>query len=279
MWRFGLFIIFIVTVLSTGLLSVQAQQVRPQEDERYLQLRDDYLFQISEYRTAENRFNLDSAEFYQLQTLASREKAVQSMRPVLKTRAMVSKTYLTALEYLLRNSQGIDVTDKELTLQKHQQSQNYLQSFINDVDSLTDRDAVNQASVEFETEGLRLILETQFRTLTLLSLGRVQASYDQLELATEEFKTDYVANINNQGLKAQIERGLADVDFQNEKADTVLTNVSNAFPPFLTDEEFEALKRKPDYRQNYSSSVTALQTAYSAMKQSVRYLKELETQI
>lgn len=245
----------------------------------YEQLRADYFFQLEKYLEAQRRFELDKAEFNKLQTLSSREKAVESMRPYLEARARVLFTYLTALEFLLQNKQGVDVVAKEQTIVILNRGKAYLVDYIDSIPSLDDRDKVNQSSAEFETTGRALVLEGQFRTLTLLATGRINVVYDQLKSATNEFKESYVVNVPSEGTRAQIERGLRDVDFQNELAETNLKQVIETFPPMATAEDLSNPRyRPPNYGNVYTQSVAKLQTVYAAMKKSIQYLKELEKQ-
>lgn len=246
----------------------------------YEQLSRDYFHELEQYRQAERRFELDKAEFTKLQTLASREKAVESMRPYLEARARVLYTYMVALEFLLRQAQGIDVVAKEQTLSLVVQAKEYMIVYADQVENYTDRESINAGSQEFETVGRALANEAQFRTLTLLAIGRVNRVYDQLNLATIEFKDKYVANIPNDSVKARIERGLRDVDYQNEQARSILLNTIQSYPPVLTQAEKDRLgNRLPDYSSNYSQSVSQLQRVHSAMRTSIRFLKELERQI
>lgn len=256
----------------------------PDEDktktDRFIQLRQDYLFQLEKYKEAERQFELDKAEFNKLQTLASREKAVLSMKPYLIARAKVLFTYLVALEYLLQDSQGVDVTDLDLTLKQLNQSKQELLDYQKSVESISDREGANQSSKFFEASVREKFLESQFRALTLLSLGRVQRAFDQYSLATYEFKEKYVAAIDDNVLKARIERGLKDVDFQNEAAKTSLSKVVKEYPDFLTQDELVEQKTgKPNYQSVYNNAVKDLQTSFSAMKRSIQFLKELEMQI
>lgn len=273
----------ILLLVSSASLHAQAEVIDQEpisSGVTYEQLRQDYFFQLEHYRTAERRFNLDRAEFNQLQTLQSREKAVESMRPYLEARARVLFTYLVALEFLLREAQGVDVVAKEQTLAILVTGKNYMINFIDEVPSLTDRESVNQASESFEADGRALAEEGQFRTLTLLAIGRVSRSYDQLNFATIDFRNDYIENIGNDSLKARIERGMRDVDFQNERANEAILQSVEQFPPRQTEEmKSEPRYRPPNYNQIYSQTVSRLETAYGAMRQSIRFLKELERQI
>jgi len=280
MIRYLVSFIIIATIATTGLL-IHAQEELSSESSgvTFEQLQSDYLFQLEQYRKAETRFNLDKAEFTKLQTLASREKAVESMRPYLDARAHVLSTYLRALQFLLNQAQGIDISDKNATLDKHEQAQSYIANFRSQIPSLVDRDSANKASSTFEQQGLPLIFEVQYRTLTLLAIGRVQRVYDQYELALQEFKTDYFEPIPDEGKKAQIERGLKDVDFHAQAADVLLQQIVKDFPPFLTPEDLETEKRNPNFQTNYTTTVSELQKVSGSIRTSLRFLTELERQV
>lgn len=244
------------------------------------QLQRDYLYQLDQYRAAERRFQIDKAEFTKLQTLASREKAVESMKPYLEARAMVLYTYLVALEFMLNQSQGIDVTAKQQTADVLNQGKRYMLDYIDSLVNLTERDQVNQSSAKFESEGRALALEGQFRAMTLLATGRVARVYDQLNLATNDFRSNYLTNVPSESVVARIERGLKDVDYHNSQADAALKQVIVTFPPPQTAEMKAAPRyRAPDYSATYSQSVSKLQAAYSSIRQSLRFLKELARQV
>lgn len=268
-----------LTILGTGYL-IQAQETTQTTSIPLEQLRSDYLFQLEKYREAEQQYSRDRAEFYKLQTLASREKAVDSMRPYLEARARVMFTYMVAMENLLKQAQGIDVTARNQTINKIIETKNYLQSYIAEIPTFTDRETINAASARFESEGAALFFEAQYRSLTLLAIGRVQRAYDQLELATSDFEEDFFASITDEVVKAQVARGLRDVEFQNQRAETALQQAIASYPAFLSVSELEASRQKaPNYQQTYSNTVRTLQTSFSAMKQSIEFLQELEQQI
>lgn len=276
MIRIGAAFVLITTVLGTGFV-ISAQEAinqTPVSEVTFEQLQADYLFQIEQYNKAEDRFELDRAEYYKLQTLASREKAVESSRPYLEARARVLSTYLVALQYLLNQSQGVDIVAKNKTLDKIEEAKTYLRTYINQVPTISEQEEVNVLATSFEVEGTRLIFEAQYRTLSLLAIGPVQNAYDQLELATEDFKENFVSQIPEESQRARIERGLKDVDFHNSQADETLKLVVSQFPDF--DEQTSS---KVDFQSNYAQNVTNLQKTVASMRQSMRFLKELERQI
>ena len=244
----------------------------------YEQLRSDYLFQIEKNRQAKDRFELDKAEFNKLKTLASREKSVTSMRPYLESRAWVLITYLSALEFLLKDANGIDVTDRTNTLNRINAARSYLLTFVDTIPTLVDRDTINAASEKFEQD-VALVFEAQYRTLALLATGRVQSAYDQLDIATQEFLDVYVEAIPEEGKKAVILRGMMDVTSANEKAEMSLTEARDSFEVFIPVNEILEKKTKPSYKSMHNSMRNKLQTAFASMKQSITFLIELEGQI
>ena len=251
-----------------------------QEQVTFEQLRSDYLYQLDLYRKAEDTFNLDKAEFNKLGTLVSREQAVTSMKPYLLQRARVMTTYLIALEFLLQDMQGVDVNARRQTLERSLSVRNWMRDYILSIDSIVDREGANQAAVEFENNVWR-VFEAQNRMLSLIALGPVQVVFDRLELVTEEFETVYVENIPEEGKQSVIRRGLQDVIRENDAADEKITTARNTFYPFISVEEYLNAKgrNKPDYQTMYNSMVSNLQDSFSSMKQSVRYLQELERQL
>lgn len=270
-----------ITLLGFLVLGVTSVSAQPESGVSFEQLRTDYLYQIERYRTAYQEFQTDKAEFDKLQTLASREKAVTSMKPVLETRAEVAYTYIVALEFLMYQQQGIDIADKNETGNQINEYKDYLRDYIERVPNVFTRDEVNQLSAEFEQQVTVKGFELQNRVLTLLATGRVQNAYDQLKLLSDEFEADYIPNIPDEQLQARIERGFQDVSYQNQVAEQNLVAVVNYYPEFYTQEEYEADRqlKRPDFRQVYNRSVETLQDAYAALKLSARYLSELASQI
>lgn len=259
--------VFIVMLAATAL----AQDTTPTT---FDQLKADYAFKLEIYREAEDTFNLDRAEFYKLDTLASKEKAVISLKNLMIARVEVLQVYLTALETLLNSAPGIDPTEKQIAIQDLQSSQNFLSTHKQAIPSLSEQESVLAESESFE-ENISGVDRAIYRTLSLISLGRIQNAYDLLLSHTDQFKTDYVQPLPDSSRKDFVLRGLKDVDAQNTLAQQAITKAEESFSAY---NNTDSRRRSDSPRNTYSNTVKNLQPAYSAMQKSVRFLKELDRQ-
>jgi len=237
------------------------------------QLQSDYFFQLEKYRKAEEVYNLDKAEYYKLDTLASKEKAVSSLKNLIVFRPLIYEIYLSALSTLVQPAQGIDIVQKQQALDIIETTKQQLFQHRQTIPTLSERENVLAESATFEQNLIYPINISIYKTLSLLSIGRVQRAYDQLILHTNEFKNIYVEPIPDANKKAFILRGLKDVDQQNSLAKAAIDKA------LLSYQQINDPKLSKNSLGIYTGVVKDLQPTYSAMKKSIRFLKELETQI
>jgi hypothetical protein len=230
---------------------------------------------MEKYRELAQKFYLDREEFRKLGTLASQEKVLISLKDVMLARTHVQQTYLDALEALLLPLQGIDIAQKQIALEAIASSRSYLLGQRNKISTLSDKDDLLEASATYELENEQVI-DAQYRTLSLITLGRMQSTYDQLVVSTNNFKTEFVDPIPDSGKKAVKERGLKEVGL-------LLTQTDEALRTGVT--QFSAINlpqsnnRKADTKSIYSQVSSTLEPAFTTMKRTITFLKELDRQL
>ncbi|MFH2118526.1 MAG: hypothetical protein ABII10_02225 [Candidatus Paceibacterota bacterium] len=161
---------------------VQAEQAILQKqrfDTELVELNNIYRGQLSEYRLAEKEFTIARDQYHQLQTLASINEVNDAASKVMKLRNQVLITYLDLLRVNLIAAEGIELSLKELVLNRLEVQKNWLQTHQQAIANASDREQLNQLSDAFIAQALNLTDVSQ-QTVSLLSLGKLQNVFDRL---------------------------------------------------------------------------------------------------
>ena len=196
------------------------------------QLQEDYYFQLEKYRQARSEFTLTRAQAIKLGTLKSQEEFVASGKTLLLARSDVLESYLTSLSVSLAQTQGIDVDDKQIAQNLIELIKSKVQAHHQAVTNLSDRSELNSESLRFETEDLPLFIETSYRSLSLVTIGRLQKNSDQLIVSGKQFEQDTIAYEDDVAKKASFERGIKQVSQQIETSTISLDEARLAYAQF-----------------------------------------------
>lgn len=162
-------------------------------DEQRQQLKDTYRTQILEYQKLYREFSLSKAEFEQLQTLASLEKAVTSTRDVFRARDELLITYVQQLAFELAASPNYTDANTIAVTNQLQQLEQDLNAHLQLVINSQDRQALTERADSFVALADSLqALSAQTRIAILL--GRFRASAGLVQQLTADVKQAHLDN-------------------------------------------------------------------------------------
>lgn len=236
------------------------------------QLKSDYFYQLEQYRLTKQQFVLDQAEYLQLLTLATKDKLLQSYKNILVSRGNTLLTYLYPLEHLLHSTQGIDIADKQKAIDQVRESSSQIKLHLQILSSLSEQEELSEQAKEFETQNIPLFMEASYRTLSALSIGRIQSIADQVKVSRDHFSQEVVAHETDARKKTSMERGIKEVDEFHKQATAAITQARDKYSAY------DVTDRRQSYNpQNIYNSITdTLSPAYTSLQRSLDYLLELE---
>ena len=230
----------------------QTEQVILQKqrfDAELVELNNIYRGQLSEYRLAEKEFVIARDQYRQLQTLASINEVTDVASKVMKLRNQVLITYFDLLRVSLIAAEGVELSLKELVLNRLEVQKNWLQTHQQAISGANDREQLNQLSDAFTTQSLILVDVAQ-QTISLLSLGKLQNVLDQLtainqDLLKEEASQSGIALERSVRETERINQFLVDllkatwtsleVDLREENSGSFYNNLSKTLNPIYAD--------------------------------------------
>jgi len=109
----ALFICSATFLVSLTHVFSQSPSPTPKTPVDYAQLERDYFYQLGLYRQAEERYQFKRAEYRQLQTLASQEDAIATIKDLTIARARTLSAYLAAIEHLLARAPALSLELKQ----------------------------------------------------------------------------------------------------------------------------------------------------------------------
>lgn len=150
-----------------------------------VQLNEIYRGQLAEYRAAEKEFQIARDQYRQLQTLASINAVTEATREAMKLRAQVILTYMELLRVNLIAAEGVEISLKQLVIERLTVEQEWLQSHLQAIAAGTDREQFNQLADIFagKQQGIQTVSQ---EAVSLLSVGKLQNVFDRLAALSEE---------------------------------------------------------------------------------------------
>lgn len=230
-------------------------------------LRQQYRTQLGIYRTDERDFTLARDQFNQLQTLAALETVVRATRKVMLSRLDVLQTHLQIVRYILDQTAGIDVAEKNQLLAELDGSLSELRAHQEKVDKAVDRPGVNQVSYEFLTVGGRASTAS-YKGLSYIAYGRLQTVYDKT-LAIRDEISQYIETQEANGLRlGERRRALAQTNLSLDDTRGKLAAVRQSFQPSRGREsQFTAT--------NYGVTLQSLTAVYADLNRNLTLLREV----
>ncbi len=225
-------------------------------------VKNTYRGQLETYRQAEKRYQVAKTQFQQLNTLASLEAAVKATHEAMIARDNVISTYLKLLRLLLTQANGINLDQKNPTLDKLEELSLAVENHATEVATANDRYALTTVADSFDTFSEE-VQEVSYRTLSLLATGNLQTVYDQALSVSVEIG-DVIASAGAD-LK-QGERQRAYIEVQNQ-----LTTVQQSFAAINL-----ILKGDRGFNQRvYGDTLEELQTVYASLSQGLSFMSEI----
>lgn len=229
-------------------------------------LLEQYFREVEEYRSAESRYLVSRQQYYQLNTLAAQEDAVQKAKEVLRSRAQVLRTYYTYLRQVLLNTKGVELAAKEETLEQLELEAENMRFYQEQIGTLTRREEV---TTEFAVlnEQQQTLQALAFSSQALIKIGQLQVALDQA-YATRELVNQWLQQANiTSASRAVKQRGMEEVDRQLQQADNNLDDVS-----------FRWVNRTAESRfteSTYRQFQTEAEYSYLRLRQALSFLEEI----
>lgn len=242
---------------------LQKQRLEQQIQDTKTQL----LSELSSHQQQEKKYRVALDQYKRLQTLSSIEEAVSATKNAMLSRNQVLKTYLELNRLKLIEAEGIEISHKQIVLDQLESNQEILRSFEKKLNQELNREQINQLAEEFEPIGQQL-QETSYYALNLLSIGRLQAVYDQALAIYQKILEDESVE---DSLIQQTERQRA----LNE-VDKLFTQIAPLLEAQWADLEQVRTSQHSDYQRFYRSIFDDLNPIYAQLSQLTAYLEELE---
>lgn len=250
---------------------VQAQsdsnsQVIPQnfDTQQFENLEKKYFFLLEQYRNEEQNFLVAKNQYFQLNTLASQELAVQEGRNLLNTRADILITYLNILDQLLNKTRGIPIENKnpQLVSLSLLREQVLLHKSRNSV--ALDRLSFDSEAKSFEPS-LTQIEENAYYTLSLIRVGQMQEAFDKLIVVRNAVEQSLLEKNLTDSQSALVGRGFDEIDRNISDTSTKLSILKNE------------VTRNPGKSNlsEFNSLSTELTKVYASMSQIIQFLQEI----
>lgn len=229
---------------------------------------DLYREQITAYRTSEDVFRVNKQQYFNLNTLASLEKAVTSTRDTLLARSKVLVTYLELIEERLTATQGIDLDKKEKALADIESQLTILLEHQDAILLSTDRDALLAVTTSFYSNR-ELLDHTIYQGLTLIAIGNIQTVNDKAEALLEDIKIEHGKEKVSALVTAKRERAYTETTKHIEDTNTDIRAV--LLQQFKKEDKLFT-------KANYSQIIDALDVPYITATKTLGFLQELLTQ-
>jgi len=223
------------------------------------------LSQLNTYQNDERNFRVAHDQYTRLQTLNSIEGVVNSAKSLIKSRNTALYSYLNLLRLKIVEAEGIEMFHKERVIERILSVQFQIDEHSSKVDSVVSREEINELAEEFSSIS-ELITETSYYALSVLSVGKLQAVYDQSvvinqRIIEEEGDTALIESTTRARSLAEIEKLISDL------------------PPLFQDIWSEinlAEERTQGYGYLYRGLSRKLNTIYSKLSRLTAYFEEVE---
>ncbi len=223
-----------------------------------------YRGQLETYRAQEKAFKIAQDQYKSLQTLDSIEQAVKSTRQAMLSRDQVLFTYLTLLKLRLIDGEGVEISYKQLILDRIEVLLAQLEKHHAQVLKEHDRQKINALSDDFLQLGID-VRTVASHSLAALNLGKLQSVYDRGVLLFDEIQAE-VANFDGKLTEAEKNRAVIETQRTLDKTSTSLKILTG-----------KVGQRLDDKSEIYSESDMSgnLNTIYGNLSKVLGYFAEL----
>jgi hypothetical protein len=272
------FVIALLIVLSLANFRVFAQEsptaettdqslTRERETQRIEQLRILYRDQVEAYRNSEKNYSIAKANYFQVQTLAALEEAVQATKKVMIDRSAVMITYLELIDSVLIETNGIELNLKN---QSHTELIGLIQLLKihqENIQVSNDRNAMAILSDDFEPIA-ESYQSAVYKTLSLIRIGKIQEVRDKAEIIEADIQQFHLSQDVSE---ATILRRARAYDQIENDFDTINSQL------FKLNESFLEARRQGFSRSFYERILTNLSPIFAEISRSLDHLEELIT--
>jgi hypothetical protein len=244
--------------------SVQQQENAASTDAKIAEVRTTYRNFLSIYRNDEKNFQIAKSQNVQLNTLASLEGAVRATRQVMLSRDDVLISYLMLLQLNLAQTKGIDISLKNSQLSAIDAVVKDVKKHRLGVDAAVDRSKILTMVTDF-IPLQKTVQNSAYKTLTLITYGRMQTVYDKTQAIFQEVQQTTESEEKDALRLAEKKRAFEQIKRDLEGVDGQLKNVKN----YISQNESE-------FSQSSLSQVTEdLGEVYGSLSLAISHLQEV----
>lgn len=231
-----------------------------------INLRNLYKAQIEEYRKSEQAYIVAKTHYFNVETLVALEEAVDATELAMKNRAKVMLTYLELLYATLDETAGVELAQKEISIQQLEAMINELRIYQESIIIAEDRVAVGELADNFEPFVERYN-QVSYRALALIRIGQIQSVLDAAEIIDEDIKAEKSAEEEVGALtQAKRDRAYQEIQRNFEQTKTALAKINDRIV-FGDRDSFG--------RSFYDKVLTDLESPYIEISKSLNHLEEL----
>jgi hypothetical protein len=239
---------------------VQRERLAGEIEDQHSQL----LTQLNQYQQDERQYRVSLDQFQRLQTLNSIEKIVEDSKQIIRSRNDVLSSYLNLLRLKLTEAQGIEISHKNAAIQQIEVLREQLGQFSGEIETYSQREEINAYSARFLPVSEE-ITTVSYYSLVILTIGRLQAVYDQEVVINQLMQGDLP---EEQALSTSRARSLHEVD-------KLLIELAPQFSQ-LWSEVASASESESGYENLYRSMNRELTPIYASLSRLLAYYQELE---
>lgn len=223
-----------------------------------------YRQQLADYREKERQYIIAKQQYQQIQTLAALEEAVQRTKDVLVARDQVLGTYVQILRLITQNTRGIELSQKNQTLDQLLDLQQKLKTHEVDTEGASDRVKISQAVASFNTFSDTIDSMTA-QALGRITLGNLQEVFDKTQTVKSEVEQKITETEQNSFTLAQKKRGFEEISRTLTSVGALLTELRNEI----------AKPWDRSGRSNLNNFNQKLNQVYAGLSRTISYLDEV----
>lgn len=225
-----------------------------------------YLRLVTQYREKDRQYLVAYQQYLQLLTLASQEEMVKQAKDAMNLRAQTLDTYLLAVSQALAQTKGVELSRQQTALKDIDTQRTVIQAHKDQVESLTDRVALDTESMSFQK--LQPSIENAaYSALALIKIAQLQNSIDQLQSPIDMITQSLEGSSLEQTVIEEKKRGLTEIGRQLELVKQSLVQAQEDYDSSAKTQKFDA--------DDYTSITSILSSGYAKTKLILSYVQEL----
>ena len=261
---FFFFLFLLPVAVFADSAKTEAVWTKERLDSEIKTLNEEYRANLQDYRDKEKLYRISYDQHQSLQTLATIEDLIQKAKTLGLSRDEVLLDYLELLKLKLISTEGVELSLKDLYLERIDIVLEYITMHRDELETLTEREAIQMSLTEFTTTHKNMPNFTN-SVLVLLSTGNLQMIFDKSVV----LKTDIDAFLEEQNLMRKSEVSRA----SNETAKAIDNSQE------LLKEFWDDITKKVDNSSSLSSVYNnlnqELDPVYVSISKLLSYLGEL----